>query len=149
MITALLAMAGLALAALITLSGCGGVGTPTEEGPITGTLVRGKVVDDFKQPVAGFRVTILSQTDGVLARVLSGSDGSFEVRLPSTVTPKRFLVDPGNRASDYYGIVTWEGRTVDGCAFDLPAPNNNVIDIGSISVYSQNTPPPPPHDVCF
>lgn len=138
MIAALMAMALLALAALTTLSGCGG-GTGT-----TGLRVRGIVRDDQGRGVSGISITILP--NNISAQ--SGSDGSFSIDVGSGTTPDSFEVDLGSRANEYYEIISYGGRNVQGCTLKLPDPQGNIIDVGVVTVYTQGSPPPPPNDIC-
>lgn len=145
MIAALMAMALLALASLTTLSGCGGgTGTTGVGTQPTGLRVRGIVQDDQGRGVSGIRIIILP--NGISA--LSGSDGSFSIDLGSGAAPTSFRVDIGSRANEYYEVVGYGGRNVQGCPLTLPAPQGNMIEVGVVTVYSQGTPPPPPDDIC-
>jgi len=144
MIAALVAMGALALAAMATLNGCGGGGTGTGVIPPTGLLVRGTVLDEQGRAVSGIRIIVLPNN----VSALSGSDGRFTIDAGSGTAPTTFKVDVSSRASEYYEVVGYRGRNVQGCSLNLPAPVGNVIDIGVVTVYSQGTPPPPPHDIC-
>ncbi|MGC8783988.1 MAG: carboxypeptidase-like regulatory domain-containing protein [Armatimonadota bacterium] len=144
MVAALAAMAALALAALTTLSGCGGGGGTGGAGLPTGLLVRGIVQDEQGRAVSGIRITVLPNS----VSALSGSDGRFTIDVGSGTTPTTFKVDVSNRANEYYEVVGYGGRNVQGCAMNLPAPQGNIIDIGVVTVYSQGSPPPPPHEIC-
>ncbi|GBC96019.1 hypothetical protein HRbin16_01819 [bacterium HR16] len=143
MIAALAAMAALALAALTTLGGCGG-GKVTGGGLPTGLLVQGVVQDENGRAVSGIRIIVLPNN----VSALSGSDGSFTIDVGSGTAPTTFKVDVSNRANEYYEVVGYGGRNVQGCAMNLPAPQGNIINIGVVTVYSQGTPPPPPHEIC-
>lgn len=143
MIAALRAMALLAFAALTTLSGCGGGTTGGGIEP-TGLRVRGVVLDDQGQGVSGIRITILPNN----ISLQSGSDGSFSIDVGSGTTPASFKVDLGSRANEYYEVISYGGRNVQGCALNLPAPQGNIIDVGVVRVYTQGSPPPPPDDIC-
>ncbi|GIV16531.1 MAG: hypothetical protein KatS3mg022_1966 [Armatimonadota bacterium] len=147
MVAALAAMAALALAALTTLSGCGGGGAGTGGGLPTGLLVQGSVQDEQGRAVSGIRIIVFSNGVSV-ASALSRSDGSFTIDIGSGTVPNSFKVDVSNRANEYYEVVGYGGRNVQGCAFNLPAPQGNIINVGVVTVYSQGTPPPPPHDIC-
>lgn len=144
MIAALAAMAALALAALTTLSGCGGGGTAGGGGQPTGLIVQGIVQDEQGRAVSGIRIILLPNNISALSR----SDGSFTIDAGSGTAPTAFKVDVSNRANEYYEVVGYGGRNVQGCAMNLPAPVGNTINVGVITVYSQGTPPPPPHDIC-
>ncbi len=143
MVAALAAMAALALAALTTLSGCGG-GKVTGGGLPTGLLVQGAVQDENGRAVSGIRIIVLPNN----VSALSGSDGSFTIDVGSGTAPTRFRVDVSNRANEYYEVVGYGGRNVQGCEMNLPAPQGNIINVGVVTVYSQGTPPPPPHEIC-
>jgi len=144
LIAALVAMGALALAAMATLNGCGGGGTGTGVTPPTGLLVQGTVLDEQGRAVSGIRIIVLPNN----LSALSGSDGRFTIDVGSGTAPTEFKVDVSNRANEYYEIVGYAGRNIQGCSINLPAPAGNVIDIGVVTVYSQGTPPPPPHDIC-
>lgn len=146
MVAALAAMAALALAALTTLSGCGGGGAGGAGLP-TGLTVQGVVQDENGRAVSGIRIILLANGVSV-ASALSRSDGSFTIDVGSSATPTSFKVDVSNRANEYYEVVGYGGRNVQGCAFNLPAPQGNIINVGVVTVYSQGTPPPPPHEIC-
>lgn len=144
MVAALAAMAALALAALTTLSGCGGGGAGTGGGLPTGLLVQGIVQDEQGRAVSGIRIIVLPNNIGAL----SGSDGKFSINVDSGAAPTAFRVDVSNRANEYYEVIGYGGVTKQGCNFSLPAPQGNVINVGVVTVYSQGTPPPPPHEIC-
>ncbi|MGQ9737307.1 MAG: hypothetical protein ACUVRT_05230 [Armatimonadota bacterium] len=141
---ALLAMAVLVFAALATLSGCGGGGTTGGGLVPTGLRVQGFVQDDLGRGVSGIRITILP--NGISQQ--SDSNGSFSIDVGSGTTPTSFKVDLGSRANEYYEVISYGGRNVQGCELDLPAPQGNIIDVGVVMVYSQGNPPPPPDDIC-
>ncbi|MDW8321126.1 MAG: hypothetical protein RMM08_07170 [Armatimonadota bacterium] len=141
MVAALAAMAALALAALTTLSGCGG---GAEVGLPTGLLVQGFVRDQDGRAVSGIRITVLPHN----IPALSGSDGKFTINITSGAAPTAFRVDVSNRANEYYEVVRHGARIKQGCTFNLPAPQGNVIDVGVVTVYSQGNPPPPPDEIC-
>ena len=143
MVAALAAMAILALAALTTLSGCGG-GTGTGGGLPTGLLVQGIVQDENGRAVSGIRIVVLPNN----ISALSGSDGRFTIDAGTGPVPTTFKVDVSNRANEYYEVVGYGGRNVQGCTINLPSPIGNTINVGVVTVYSQGTPPPPPHDIC-
>ncbi len=143
MVAALLAMAALALAALTTLSGCGGGGTAGAPGP-TGLVVQGIVQDEQGRAVSGIRIVLLPNNIVLTSR----QDGTFSADLGSATAPTSFRVDVSSRANEYYEVVGYGGRNVQGCALNLPAPVANTINVGVVTVYSQGTPPPPPHDIC-
>lgn len=145
MVAALMAMALLAFAAITTLSGCGGGGTTGGGLVPTGLRVQGSVQDEQGRGVSGIRITILP--NGI--EKLSGSDGSFSIDVGSGTTPASFRVDPGRRPNEYYEVINYGGRNVQGCTLSLPAPQGNIIDVGVVKVYSQGTPPPPPDDICL
>lgn len=144
MIAALMAMAVLALAALATLSGCGGGGTTGGGIEPTGLRVQGRVVDDQDQGVSGIRIRI--KPNGLNA--LSGSNGSFSIDVGSGTTPTEFEVDLGSRANEYYEVVGYGGRNVQGCSLRLPDPQGKIIEVGKVKVYSWESPPPPPDEIC-
>lgn len=145
MVAALAAMAMLALAALTTLSGCGGGGGAGGGGGLpTGLLVQGVVQDEQGRAVSGIRIILLPNN----ISALSGSDGRFTIDVGSGTAPTTFKVDVSNRANEYYEVVGYGGRNVQGCAINLPTPIGNTINVGVVTVYSQGTPPPPPHDIC-
>ncbi len=143
MIALLLAMAAMALAALTTLSGCGGGGTAGAPGP-TGLVVQGSVQDEQGRAVSGIRIVLLPNNVVLTSR----ADGTFYADLGSATAPTGFRVDVSGRAGDYYEVVGYQGRNVQGCSFNLPVPVGNTINVGAVRVYSQGTPPPPPHDIC-
>lgn len=142
MVAALAAMAALALAALSTLSGCGG--GAGGGGQPTGLVVQGVVQDEQGRAVSGIRIVVLPNGIGAL----SGSDGRFVIDVGIGTAPTTFKVDVSNRANEYYEVVGYGGRNIQGCEIRLPAPQGNRIDVGMVTVYSQGTPPPPPHDLC-
>lgn len=146
MIAALTAMALLAFSALITLGGCGGGGTTGVGIAPTGLLVRGFVLDEQGRGVSG--ISIILSEEHEEPKILSGSDGSFSIDVGSGTAPTKFRVDIGSRANEYYEIVSYNGRTVQGCPLNLPAPQGNVIEVGTVTVYSSGTPPPPVDDIC-
>lgn len=139
-----IAMAMLALAALATLGGCGGGKVVTEQ-PTRGLVIRGSVRDDSGRGVSGIRITILPNN----VTIVSGADGSFTRNLGEVaVPPTTFTVDVGSRSNEYYAVFSYGGRTIQGCTVNLPAPVDNLIEMGVITVYSQSSPPPPPTDIC-
>lgn len=139
-----IAIAMLASAALITLSGCGGGKVATEQ-PTRGLVIRGSVRDDSGRGVSGIRVTILPNN----VTIVSGADGSFTLNLGEVaVPPTTFTVDVGSRSNEYYAVFSYGGRTIQGCSVNLPAPIGNLIEMGVITVYSESSPPPPPTDIC-
>lgn len=142
MIAALLAMGALAFAALATLSGCGG-GTGRDGEPV-GLIVRGVVQDEQGRGVSGIQITVLRNN----VSAGTGTDGTFFINLDNATAPMTFRVNLGTRANEYYAIVGYRGRNVQGCAFDLPAPQGNRIEVGVVRVYSQGSPPPPPDEIC-
>jgi hypothetical protein len=144
MAAALAAMAALALAALTTLNGCGGGGGTGGGGLPTGLLVQGIVQDEQGRAVSGIRITVLPNN----ISALSGSDGRFTIDAGSGAAPTTFRVDVSNRANEYYEVIGYGGTNKQGCPFSLPAPQGNVINVGVVTVYSQSTPPPPPHEIC-
>lgn len=144
MVAALAAMAALALAALTTLSGCGGGGAGTGGGLPTGLLVQGIVQDEQGRAVSGIRIILLPNN----INALSDSNGKFSINVVSGEAPTTFKVDVSNRANEYYEVIGYGGVNKQGCNFSLPAPQGNVINVGVVTVYSQGTPPPPPHDIC-
>ncbi|MEJ5253351.1 MAG: hypothetical protein WHX60_15865 [Armatimonadota bacterium] len=144
MIASLTAMALLALAALAALSGCGGGGTTGTGGQPSGLLVQGFVQDEQGRGVSGIRIIVLPNN----ISALSGSNGKFTINVGSGSTPTTFWVDVGTRANEYYEVVGYGGRNMQGCPFSLPAPVGNIIDVGVVKVYTQGTPPPPPDEIC-
>jgi len=132
-----------ALAAMHTLNGCGG-GTP-----ITGLRIQGTVVDDTGTGVSGIQITVLDERGIALGSALSGTNGLFVIELPTNANPRQFTVDLASRANEYYVIVQYRARSVQGCAFDLPPLVRNPADIGQVRVFrSEGSPPPPPTDIC-
>ena len=137
-----------ALAATATLNGCGG-GTGTGGTLITGLRIQGTVVDDAGRGVSGIQITVLDDRGTTLGRALSGTNGLFIVELPTNANPRRFRVDLASRADEYYVIVQYGARSVQGCAFDLPPLVLNRAEIGQVRVFrSEGAPPPPPTDIC-
>lgn len=143
MVAALIVMAALAFMALSTLSGCGGGGTAGAPGP-TGLVVKGRVQDELGNPVSGIRIVLLPNSIVLTSR----EDGTFSADLGNVAAPTSFRVDVSNRANDYYQVVHYNGKKVQGCPLNLPSPVDGTIDIGAVTVYSQNSPPPPPDDIC-
>jgi hypothetical protein len=147
MTAALVAMGALALAAMATLNGCGG---PTGTGvtPVVGLRVQGQVRDEQGRAVSGIRIIVQDDRSTTIGSALSGADGKFLIELGSRVTPATFKMDVATRANEYYDIIGYGGRNVQGCPINLPSPVGNLINVGVITVYSQGTPPPPPHEIC-
>ncbi|NSW79790.1 MAG: carboxypeptidase regulatory-like domain-containing protein [Chthonomonadetes bacterium] len=145
MIAALAAMAALALAALTTLGGCGG-GKVTGGGLPTGLLVQGVVQDENGRAVSGIRVKLLPGD----ASALTQADGRFAIPVSGS-TPARFTVELAGRETQFLRYFTYGMQTFEiGCDLgpNLPAAQDNVIDIGNIKLYSQDAIPPPPGEVC-
>lgn len=136
-------MGALALAALISLSGCGGGGDGAAP---TGVTVRGRVVDDRNEPISGARVKLLP----VGTTVSTGADGRFSVAFSANL-PERVTIDPSTIGNTYLRYFTYRGRTFEiGCDLGpaIPAPSGGVVDLGDILIYRQDSVPPPPGETC-
>lgn len=136
-------MGALALAALISLSGCGGGGDGTVP---TGVTIRGRVVAESDTPVSGVQVKLLP--DG--RTVSTGSDGRFSI-VYSTNLPERLTIDPIAIGNTYLRYFTYRGRTFEiGCDLGptIPTPSGGVVDLGDILIYRQDSVPPPPGETC-
>lgn|GEM_PF-1047630 len=157
MTVALVAMGALALAPMLTLSGCGG-GTGVTGEPVVGLRVQGTVSDVLERGVSGIRITVLNEQGVALGSVLSGRGGEFFIDLRADARPASVKVDLGNRRGEYHDtLLGYRGKTIAvldppktivDCSFALPAPQNNRIDLGRITVYSNDSPPPFPSETC-
>jgi len=149
-VVALVAVGALALAAMVTLNGCGG-GTGADGTPIATLRVQGRVVNELGRGVSDIRIIVLDEQARPLGSAASDNNGVFTIALGPGVRPAKFKVDISNRSNDYFTrYIRYDESTVDivECAVNLPPPQGNVINIGTVTVFSDATPPPIPDDTC-
>ncbi|MCE5198378.1 MAG: hypothetical protein ABFD54_16640 [Armatimonadota bacterium] len=158
-----------ALAATVTLAGCGGGGGGSSSGgsnsggnnpppvdttqrTITGTVVN----DDTGSPgVAGVTVSMTGDTVSVID--ITDASGKFELKMPagSTEVPPYLEVDTSAAGSGYsktYGI-SYRSQRYLASQVDIPVDVRNGVtnDIGTITVVhseDSDTPPAPAYRVC-
>ena len=138
LLASVLTAALLAPVALIA-SGCGGGGGDDGDGGSGGTAtVTGRLINSITGAgVAGATVAIGNR------QTTTETDGSFRLTVAVTTGPTPVRINaPGHWAQGIYNNVTV--RLAQGDITIPPLAQNQVYDLGTIRLYSTDSPPPPP-----